>query len=424
MREETQMPDLPHPGLPHPDPPHPDLASTRQSNAACFLDRITALLPEIRARAGETERLGKVPRDTIQALTVAGVFRATQPRQWGGLELDLATFYEGMALIASACASTGWVASVVGIHPWHAALFDNEAQRELWGDNPDERMSTSLAPTGTIQRVDGGFRLDGRWYFSSGVDHCGWAVLGGTAPDGKGGSEYRTFLVPRRDYTIDHDSWHVTGLAGTGSKTVILPDVFVPEYRTHSIVDNYHGKDPGLAVNDRPYYRLPWRLVFGYCIAAPSAGAATGALDAFVELNRDRLPAHGGPPVARNPALHRPLARALATVGMVRQRMSATWKELQFSVEAGQTIPYERRTRAFYEATLVHDLCSAAVYDLMGVNGGRTMNADGALQRFFRDLLAMRNHPGANIELGAGLYAQAALGVPPPPFDPAQRFFL
>jgi 3-hydroxy-9,10-secoandrosta-1,3,5(10)-triene-9,17-dione monooxygenase len=364
-----------------------------------------------------------VPDDIIRSLTAVGVFRALQPRQWGGWELDFAAYYEGMIHLASACTSTGWVASVVGVHPWHAALFAPEAQHELWGDNPDAMMSTSLAPVGQVERTDGGYRLTGRWPFSSGVDHCGWVVLGGTAPDGAAGGVYHTFLVPRRDYLVDQASWKVTGLAGTGSKTVILSDVFVPKYRTHSIVDNYNGSDPGLVINDRPYYRLPWRLVFGYCIAAPAAGAAVGALEAFIAGNRDRHSAHGAQ-VAHSAALHRPLARALAIIGMVRQRMAATWTELQGLAFVGQPVPYERRTQAFYEATLVHDACSHAIYELMGVNGGRTMNADSALQRHFRDMLAIRNHPAANIEMSSGLYGQAVLGVRPPPFDPSQRFFL
>ena len=263
------------------------------------------------------------------ALTEIGVFRAVQPRQWGGLELDLATFYEGMVLIASACASTGWVASVVGIHPWQIALFANEAQREVWGDDPDARASSSLAPTGSVRRVDRGFQLAGRWYFSSGVDHCEWALLGGVVPDDGNGAEFRTFLVPRQDFTIDHESWQVTGMAGTGSKDLIVTDAFVPEHRTHRIVDVYHGRDPGFAVNDRPYFRLPWRLVFGYTIAAPAIGAAAGALDAFIEQNRSRVSAYGGPPVAQDPALHRPLARALIAVDAARTRLRSTWTELQ-----------------------------------------------------------------------------------------------
>jgi 3-hydroxy-9,10-secoandrosta-1,3,5(10)-triene-9,17-dione monooxygenase len=404
--------------------PESGVRTSREADRGSFPGRITDLLPEIRARAAETEQLGRVSDGIIQALTAAGVFRAVQPCQWGGLELDPAVFYESMVLIASACGSTGWVASVVGIHPWQIALFADKAQQEVWGDNPDARASSSYAPTGSVRAVDGGFHLSGRWHFSSGVDHCDWVLLGAVVPDTGNGAEFRTFLVPRQDYSIDHDSWKVTGLAGTGSKDVILPGAFIPEYRTHRITDVYHGTNPGFAVNDRPYYQLPWRLVFGYTIAAPAIGAALGAVNAFIEQNSTRVSAYGGPPVAQNPALHRPLARALMAVDVARNRVGATWTDLLSRLEAGQTIPYERRVQAFYEATLAHESCSNAVYDLIGVNGGRTMRSDGALQRFFRDLMAMRNHPGANLELGASLYAQAKLGVEPPPFVPTQRFVL
>jgi 3-hydroxy-9,10-secoandrosta-1,3,5(10)-triene-9,17-dione monooxygenase len=404
--------------------PRPAPQPARTAGSERFLGRITALLPQIRARAAETERLGRVPDDIVQALTEVGVFRAVQPRQWGGLELDLATFYEGMVLIASACASTGWVASVVGVHPWQIALFANEAQREVWGEDADARASSSLAPTGSVRRVNCGFHLSGRWHFSSGVDHCGWALLGAVVPDDGSGAEFRTFLVPRKDFSIDHESWQVNGLAGTGSKDIVITDAFVPEHRTHSIVDVYHGRDPGFAVNDRPYFRLPWRLVFGYTIAAPAIGAAVGALDAFVEQNRTRVSAYGGPPVAQDSAVQRPLARALIAIDTARTRVGATWAELQSLLESGQTIPYERRVQALFEAALAHDRCTRAIYELMGVNGGRTMRADGTLQRFFRDLLAMRNHPAANVEFSAKLYAQAKLGMEPPPFVSSQRFVL
>ena len=403
----------------------PDMSvGARSADSKQFLAGIAALLPEIRARAGETERLGSVPDDIIQALTNADVFRAVQPRQWGGLELDHATFYEGMALLASACGSTGWVASVVGVHPWQIALFADEAQRDVWRDDPDARASSALAPTGSVRQVDGGFHLSGRWPFSSGVDHCGWALLGGVIPDQGNGAEFRTFLVPRQDFSIDHDSWQVTGLSGTGSKDVVVPGAFVPEHRTHSVVDVYHGRDPGFAVNDRPYFRLPWRLVFGYTIAAPAIGAALGAVDAFIENNRARVSAYGGPPVARDPAVNRPLARALIATDTARTRLAATWTELRSILEAGQAIPYERRVQALYEAALAHHGCTDAICDLMAVNGGRTMRADGTLQRLFRDLLAMRNHPAANLEFSGNLYAQATLGVEPPPFVPSQRFVL
>jgi 3-hydroxy-9,10-secoandrosta-1,3,5(10)-triene-9,17-dione monooxygenase len=407
-----------------PDVPVAESLAARSADSAKFLAAIVALLPEIRARAAETERAGSVPDDIIQALTDADVFRAVQPRQWGGLELDHAAFYQGVALLASACGSTGWVASVVGVHPWQIALFADQAQRDVWQDDPDARASSALAPTGSVRRADGGFHLSGRWPFSSGVDHCTWALLGGVIPDAGSGPEFRTFLVPRRDFSIDHDSWQVTGLSGTGSKDIIVSGAFVPEHRTHSVVDVYHGRDPGFAVNDRPYFRLPWRLVFGYTIAAPAIGAALGAVDAFMENNRARVSAYGGPAVARDPAVNRPLARALIATDTARTRLAATWTELRSILEAGQTIPYERRVQALYEAALAHHACTDAICDLVAVNGGRTMQADGTLQRLFRDLLAMRNHPAANLEFSSTLYAQAKLGLEPPPFVPSQRFVL
>jgi 3-hydroxy-9,10-secoandrosta-1,3,5(10)-triene-9,17-dione monooxygenase len=407
-----------------PDLPQVEHSSIREAANETFLSRIEALLPTIRARAADTERLGRVSDDVIQALTEAGVFRAVQPRQWGGLELDLACFYEGMIRIASACGSTGWVASVVGVHPWQIGLFANEAQREVWAETPDARASSSYAPTGSVQRADGGFLLSGRWHFSSGVDHCTWVLLGAVVPDDGDGAEFRTFLVPRRDFTVDHDSWRVTGLGGTGSKDVIVPGAWIPEHRTHRIIDVYHGTDPGFAVNDRPYYRLPWRLVFATTIAAPAVGAALGAVHAFIEQNRSRVSAYGGPPVAQNPALQRPLAHALIEVDAARIRMHATWTEFLSRLEHRQPIPYERRAQCLYEMAYAHATCSGAIYELMGVNGGRTMNASSALQRFFRDLSAMRNHPAANLEFSASLYAGAKLGVEPPPFVPTQRVVL
>jgi 3-hydroxy-9,10-secoandrosta-1,3,5(10)-triene-9,17-dione monooxygenase len=390
-----------------------------------FLSGIDALLPTIRARSAEVERLGRIPDDIMRDLTGAHVFRVVQPRQWGGLELDPATFFEGMVRIASACGSTGWVASVVGIHPWQVALFAEAAQRDVWANNPDSRISSSLAPTGKVQRASGGFHLSGRWGFSSGVDHCEWALLGGHVPPvGEGTPEYRTFLVPVRDCAIDHASWNVTGLAGTGSKDLVIAGAFIPEHRTHSILDVYQRSDPGFAVNDRPLFRLPWHLMFCYAIASPSIGAATGALDAFIENNQMRISSFGGPQVALNPGLQRRLASALTEVDAARTRVTKTWRALLSLVEAGQEIPYERRAQCKYEGAHALATCARAVFEVLEMNGGRTMHADMPFQRYFRDLLAMRNHPAAGLEAAATLYAGAKLRVEPPPFTPSQRSVL
>ena len=396
-----------------------ELAPGGASAAEAFLARIAAIVPDIRKRAVDTERNGRVSDETMRALTDADVFRAVQPRKWGGLELDPATVFEGMVRIGAGCASTGWVASVVGVHAWHIGVFPEEGQREVWQDNPDVRASSSYAPTGKVQRVEGGFKLSGRWGFSSGVDFCDWAILGGVVPDDGTGAAFRSFLVPRRDFTVDDASWTVSGLQATGSKDLHVHDAFVPEHRTHSLVDVYHGTDPGRAVNTGPLFRLPWQSMFAYAIAAPAIAAAVGGLDAFVETTRNRISARGGAPVALNPALHMSLADALSVVGSERSRIGTTWNEMYALARDGQAIPLELRARCRYEAARAVGACIGAVLEVFNYAGGGVMNVGHPLQRYLRDLLAMRNHPFSLPEPRASAWAKAVLGVAPDPFNAA-----
>ncbi len=389
-----------------------------------FLTGIDALLPAIRDRAGEGERDGKVSREVIGWLTDAGMFRAVQPRQWGGLELDAGIFFEGALRVASACGSIGWVASVVGIHPWHIAMFHPRAQSDVWASNPDTLASTSYAPTGKARRVPDGFRLSGRWGFSSGVDHCDWVILGALVPDDEAdglGPEFRSFLVPCEDFVVDHESWCVTGLAGTGSKDVIVADAFVPEYRTHSSTQVYERADPGRAVNDRPLYRLPWSCVFPYAIATPAIGAASGALSMFIQNNGTRVSVAGGRTVSAGADLHLRLAESLTEVEAAHTRLTATWQDFQARVTRGEDVPYVLRARCRYDAAHAIAHCAGAVFRVLEVNGGRTMNAGEPFQRMFRDLLAMRNHISGTVDVNASTYALAKLGAPPPTFNRAQR---
>jgi len=210
-----------------------------------FLGRVRDLLPAVRDRTARAEELRRLPDETFAEFQEAGLFRAMQPKRYGGFELDPGTFYRGVMDVAAVCGSTGWIFAVMGAHNWHLALFPPQAQEDVWGGDDSVQLSTSLAPTGKIERAEGGFRVSGRWSFSSGCDFCHWVVLGGLAPPAEEGAppDLRTFLLPRADYEID-DNWHVMGLCGTGSKDIVVKDAFVPEYRTHSYRDAFHLKNP------------------------------------------------------------------------------------------------------------------------------------------------------------------------------------
>lgn len=389
-------------------------AKLDNTNAADYLAAVREILPGIRSRAASIERIGGIPEETVRELDDVGVFRGLQPRQWGGLELDPATFFESVVLIASACASTGWVAGVVAVHPWEVGLLSNEAQRDVWGSDVRTRLSSSYAPTGKVLRVDGGYQLSGQWRFSSGVDLSDWAILGGIA-EGDLESDISAFLVQRTDFTVDPDSWKVAGLAGTGSKTLNIESAFVPAYRSHRIADVNRGLIPGWEVNDRPLYHMPWLSgIFAYAIAAPAIGAATGALDAFVEQTRTRVGAYGGPPVAANAAVQIRLADARAVVEDARLRMRNTWEEFYGLAISGATlIPQELQARCRYEGARAISTCLHAVLQVFEVSGGGVMNLSNPIQRFLRDLLAMRNHPMGALESSAFTYARAQLNADP-----------
>src|SRR6201986_5454459 len=199
----------------------PDTQTDRATQAV--IAGVTELLPVLRQRAQEAEDARSFPAESVKALEETGFFRLLQPKTAGGLEAGPVTFFTAVRLIASACGSTGWVASVVGVHPWQLALFPTEAQDDVWGADPATRMSSSYAPTGKAKLVKGGgggYQLNGRWSFSSGCDHASWVLLGGIVTDDEGTPvDFCTFLLPASDYTID-DVWDTVGLGGTGSNDI------------------------------------------------------------------------------------------------------------------------------------------------------------------------------------------------------------
>ncbi|MEU4455639.1 3-hydroxy-9,10-secoandrosta-1,3,5(10)-triene-9,17-dione monooxygenase oxygenase subunit, partial [Nocardioides sp. NPDC023903] len=245
-------------------------------------ERVEALLPTLRERAQEAEDLRRIPEESMKALQETGFFRLLQPKQWGGHAADPVVFYDTVRKIASACGSTGWVSGIIGVHNWHLALFEQQAQQDVWGEDTDVRISSSYAPMGAGQAVDGGYIVRGSWAWSSGSDHATWAVLGGPVIKNGKPVDFGSFLIPRSDYRID-DVWNVVGLRGTGSNTVVVEDVFVPSHRFLSFRAMSEGRAPGLEQNTDPVYKMPWGTVHPTTISAPIVGMGYGAYEAHVE---------------------------------------------------------------------------------------------------------------------------------------------
>jgi 3-hydroxy-9,10-secoandrosta-1,3,5(10)-triene-9,17-dione monooxygenase len=366
------------------------------------------LCEAIRARAPECESLRRLPDETLDSYRRSGLLRGLQPRHWGGLELDPLTFFAAVAEVAAACPSSAWFLSVVGVHGWQLALFPAEAQHDVWSEDAHALISSSYAPTGRVERVDGGFRLSGRWSFSSGCDHCQWVFLGGAAPSDDPVPDLRTFLLPRSDYRII-DNWHVAGLAGTGSKDILVEGAFVPEHRTHRFLDAYMLQNPGQVVNPGPLYRLPFGCLFAFAIAVPAIGAARGALDAYRSYMQAKIAAYDGSKVADDPFAQRRLSEAAVEIAAADADVQNTWTALWALATAGEHVPLAVRARARWSAANIVLRGVRAVDLLFEASGGRALFLDNPMQRYFRDVHAMRAHALNNPDRAAQVFGYSEL---------------
>jgi 3-hydroxy-9,10-secoandrosta-1,3,5(10)-triene-9,17-dione monooxygenase len=386
--------------------------SAASIDRTALIRRAEELAPVLASRVAQADALRRLPDETIADFHRAGFFRMLQPARWGGYEVDPATFFEVQATLAAACPSSAWVLGVVGVHNWQLALFPLEAQAEVWGQDPSTLISSSYAPTGKVSRAPGGFRVTGRWSFSSGCDHCRWVFLGGMLPPAAEGKppEMRTFLLPRSDYRID-DTWHVAGLKGTGSNDIVVEDAFVPEHRTHRLIDGFKRKSPGNAVNPAPLYRLPFGQVFVRSVSTTAIGIAQGALDAYRAVAAKRVAAGDGSKVAEDTAVQRACAEAAATIDEVRLVLYRDMEELMARARCDEDIPQGQRVHFKLDSANAVVKCVSAVDALFAQSGGRAIFLTSPMLRFFLDAHAARAHYANNPDKPARNFGGTLLGL-------------
>lgn len=375
---------------------------TESITPATLKARAAALAPALTERIPEADQRRRLPDATIADFQDAGFFRMLQPSRWGGLEVDPQTFYDVQMTVGAACPSSAWVLGVVAVHAWQLALFPLPAQEEVWGKDRSVLISSSYAPTGKVTRAPGGYRISGRWSFSSGSDHCQWVFLGGLVPPEAEGKppEMRTFLLPRRDYKIE-DTWHTMGLRGTGSNDVVVDDVFVPEHRTHRLVDGFKRSSPGNELNPAPLYRLPFGQVFVRSVSTTALGIAQGALDAYRKNTASRIAASDGAKVALDPSAQTVAAFAAGVIEDLRATLHRNFDELMAQARAGEDMPLERRLKFRLDSSLAVQRSLEVVDALFTESGGRAIFTSSALHRYFLDIHCARAHYANNPEKSA-----------------------
>jgi 3-hydroxy-9,10-secoandrosta-1,3,5(10)-triene-9,17-dione monooxygenase len=358
-----------------------------------LVERARAMIPVLKQRAARATADRRIPEETIAEMQEAGFFRVLQPKRWGGYEMHPNVFFEVQKLLAEGCMSTGWVYGVVGGHPYEMALFHDQAQRDVWGEDDSVLVSSSYQPVGKVERAEGGYYLSGRWGFSSGSEHCQWVLLGAMIPpiEEGGPPDMRTFLLPRSDYRIE-DTWHVFGLQGTGSQDIVVERAFVPDYRTHKSVDGFLCRNPGQSENDAPLFRLPWAQIFLRLVSTAALGGAKAAVKSALEISNNRVSTNTGKASKSDPLVIGAIAKAHARIDEMEVVLRRNMDEMLAHAERGEDVPMEKRTLFRYQSASVVRRCADLADELMPLLGGRAVYLSSPLVQPWLDLNAARAH--------------------------------
>ncbi|MGI9207237.1 MAG: 3-hydroxy-9,10-secoandrosta-1,3,5(10)-triene-9,17-dione monooxygenase oxygenase subunit [Rhodococcus sp. (in: high G+C Gram-positive bacteria)] len=377
------------------------------------LDAVRELAPGLAARAAHIDESRRIPDETIAELVAAGVFRMLQPRRYGGAETDPMRFYEVVRALSAACGSTGWIASVVGVHPWHLALFDDRAQHDVWGRDESTLVSSAYAPVGRLRQVGDGYRLSGTWMFSSGCEYASWALLGGMVVGADGRPlDFVTALVPRDDYSI-RDVWNVVGMRGTSSNEITVDDVFVPSYRVVRNFDTANLRGPGQKVNAGPLYRLPFASLFATTVAVPIVGVVEGCYDEYLAAMRERVRLSlGGGRFADDPFAQVAVGRASSEIDAAVLQLERNIRELWRLAEAGDDIPFSLRLRTRRDQVRATERAVEAIDLLFKTAGGTSLFLGNVIERAWRDAHAGSMHVANEPERAFALYGKDAFGLP------------
>jgi indole-3-acetate monooxygenase len=350
---------------------------------AALLEAVGTLAPDIRAQSERIERDRRLPLDLVRAIARTGVFRSCVPRSLGGEEVEPATLVAALEELSRADGSTGWCAMIGATSGLVSAYLPESEARAIYGASPDVISGGVFAPTASAVLRQGHYRVNGRWRFASGCEHCDW-LMGGCMVQGDGPPQARMVLFPASDAEII-DTWTVSGLRGTGSHDIAVRNLLVPATRSASLT---HDRP----VATGPLYAFPLFGLLAIGIASVALGIARRALDEIVALAGAKTPTAGRRTLSERSTIQAHVAEAEAAVGAARAFLHEV---VGLGWDAARTrgaIDVPLRARLRLAATHATAASARAVDAAYTAGGGTSVYAESPLQRAFRDVHVVTQH--------------------------------
>jgi len=372
-----------------------------------LIARARALTSLLAANAAEAERIRKPVDTVIQALKEAEIFKLMVPRCYGGLELDLDTFFEVGVALGEGDASMAWVANFYIEHNWIFSQFPAAFQQELFATRSYVLAPAMLAPAGVAVREGGGYRLSGRWQWATGIMHGDWVIPGALEQTPEGKPDPRWFALPRSQVQVE-DTWYVDGMVGTGSNDVVINDVYIPAERSVSMLEMGSGHGPGSKLHDGPLYHTPMLPILTLAATMPALGQAKAAARRFRERLTERILFGSGKKQADKPAAQMRLARVQIEVREAELLM----RDVVADVSARRnTATMEDRARWATQLAFAVDRCKRVVQTVLEGSGAHAHFLDSPLQRALRDVNTISCHMVFDVDARLEAFGRVLLGM-------------
>jgi alkylation response protein AidB-like acyl-CoA dehydrogenase len=343
-------------------------------------EQLAAAAEELSALARElatTTEAGKcLPEQLVRGLRASGLFRAGAPAALGAPEAPPAVTLGCAEAVARGDASAGWCVSIAATSSLLAGWLPPRGLDEVFGD-PDRVAAGVWAPRASARRVEGGYRVSGRWAFCSGIMHSDY-LFGGcmVEHDCDGQPTVRVLGIPTGELEII-DTWHTSGLRGTGSHDAVAEDVFVPEHRSLSLLDP--------PMSDAPLYRFPIFAFFALSIAAATLGNARGAIDDLKLLAVGKVGQGSSRTLAQRPGTWSAVAQAEASLRAARSLYYEAIEDAWAAAQSAPPVSVELRLGLRLAATHAVRTAADVARSMYDLGGGSAIYEDSALQRRFRD---------------------------------------
>ncbi|WP_206474097.1 acyl-CoA dehydrogenase family protein [Dietzia sp. KRD202] len=389
-------------------------ASGVTPDSAELVRRAQELAPLLKKNAAQGEADRRVVEESIQALTDAGLFKVAVPKRYGGYETSMRTMLDVSAAVAAADGGTAWVVTLTNVMSWIVGLFPEQAQDEVFGADPDAKVSGVLSPTAETTRVDGGWRVTGKWFYNSGSLHATWAGLGIPLTDEEGNVvDQAMALIPRSDLSIE-DTWFVAGMRSSGSNCMVAEDVFVPEHRVLRVPPAINGDYP-TEHKDETLYRSALVPVLALVLIGPQLGMGRAALD-FVIGKSENKPISYTFMTSQKESVGFQLqiaeaARLIDTAELIAYRAAS---DIDSAAAQGEYPDYLTRARVRSDTGYVAELITRAVDILISAHGAGSFAEVSPLQRIWRDSATAARHAVVAPQVSFEIYGKALLGVTEP----------